>query len=292
VTKNLATAGLQTQEPGAEAQKSRLARTVRALNQDDFAGVDLEIDSGKGRKSPDQGDRGAQADDGHDQNAIGGSAIAVGAAAEGSNLERVSSPSAVRLILLVTVAALIAAACSSGEVDHARASDPAEFASESLDDTTPRQDDTTTATPDEEPASLLSPTDIPGEPINRFDLEVGDCFDLIEYLQDGRPTTITTRLPCDGPHGFEVFQKLLYPAEHPSIYPGEGPVRDYAVQSCYREFPAWVGQEYELSELEIDVIIPPRENFEDDVARYRGIHCSVTRPDGEPMIGTSFQSGW
>ena len=191
------------------------------------------------------------------------------------------------------VAALVAAACGTEEAGHPQSTDPAEFASESLDDADiAREDDGPIETTDTQPTASLNPTDIPGEPINQFNLEIGDCFDRIEDLQDGRLTTITTKVPCDGPHGFQIFQRLIYPAEHPSIYPGEIAVRDYAVQRCYREFRPWVDQEYELSDLEIDVIIPPQENFEDDVARYRGIHCLVTRVDDDPMIGTSFQSGW
>lgn len=204
-----------------------------------------------------------------------------------------SLPFAVRLLLSATIGALIAAGCSTDTADPAPATDPAEFASESLDAAaeTPRvHDDSTPTTEVHDIAPVL--TDVPGEPINKFTLETGDCFDLVEALQDGRPATITTRLPCEDPHDFEVFATLLYPAEHPSIYPGEDVVRNYALQSCYRRFEPWVGREYELSALEIDVIIPPRENFEDDVARYRGIHCLVERADGDPMVGSSARSGW
>jgi hypothetical protein len=191
----------------------------------------------------------------------------------------------------VATASLLASACSDDTSDDARSTDPAEFAAESLDevnDTPPIGADTSSTT---EPVAL-DPADIPGDPINKFNLRTGDCFELIDDLEEGRPVTRTTRLPCEDPHGFEIFHELLYPAEHPSIYPGEGTVRQFALESCYREFGPWVGQEYELSALEIDVIIPPRENFENDAARYRGIHCWVERVDGEPMIGSSRGSGW
>jgi hypothetical protein len=85
---------------------------------------------------------------------------------------------------------------------------------------------------------------------------------------------------------------LSYPAEHPSPFPGESVVREFAMQSCYRAFEDWVGQTYELSELDIGVIVPTEENFEDDAARYRGIHCWVERYDAEPMVGSAAGSGW
>ncbi len=147
------------------------------------------------------------------------------------------------------------------------------------------------ATPTTEPAPL-DPTEIPGEPINQYNLSVRDCFDQIADRRDGRPVTITTKIPCAEPHHFEVFALLNHPAEHPTPYPGDAAIRDFAVKSCYREFRPWVGTEYETSALDLGVIIPNQENFESNAARYRGIHCWVSRADDEPMIGTSEGSGW
>jgi len=200
-----------------------------------------------------------------------------------------------RLAAALAVAALSAAACGGDDGDSAPANDPAQFAAESLD----AEGDSrrTTATDDTTPATTtapesLDPTEIPGDPVNQYNLSVRDCFDQIEDRRDGLPVTITTKLPCDEPHHFEVYAQLTYPAEHPSIYPGDSVVRDYALSSCYRKFTSWVGSEYELSDLEIGVIIPNQDNFENNAARYRGIHCWVQHEDGEPMVGTSRDSGW
>lgn len=182
-------------------------------------------------------------------------------------------------------ALVILSACSDDAAPEEQSSDPAEFAAQSID----AEANATTSTTEQQP---LNPTDIPGEPINKFELSLDDCFELIEDLNDGRPVTITTRLPCDDPHGYQIFHELLYPAEHPAVYPGEAIVREFALASCYRAFEGWVGQEYELSALDIDVIIPTQENFEDNAARYRGIHCWVERLDGEPMVGSARNSAW
>lgn len=183
------------------------------------------------------------------------------------------------------LAAVALAGCSDDEPETAPSQDPAEFAAQSLDESAAATTSTTEPGP-------LNPTDIPGEILNKFELSTGDCFELIEDLNDGRPVTITTRLPCEDPHGFEIFHELLYPAGHPAVFPGEEIVREFALASCYRAFEPWVGQEYELSSLEIDVIIPTKENFEDNAARYRGIHCWVEDNDGEPLIGSSRNSEW
>ncbi|MDW3219379.1 MAG: septum formation family protein [Acidimicrobiales bacterium] len=194
-----------------------------------------------------------------------------------------------RLLTGAALAAVLAlTGCGDDGGDEASA-DPAEFAAEELEAARRRSVDATTTTTDPDE---LAPSDVPGAPINQFNLQLGDCFDRVDGLIDGRPNTITAELSCDEPHHFEVFHRFTYPAEHPSPYPGEPALRDYALQVCYRRFAEWVGNEYEVSELDIDVIVPRRQDFEDDAARYRGMHCSVTRVDGEPMIGTSEGSGW
>lgn len=197
----------------------------------------------------------------------------------------------IRLAAAVALVALAAGACS----DDAGTA-PSDDASEGETPTLPVESDdaettTTEVTTTTEPAPL-DPTQIPGEPINQFNLRVRDCFDQLEDRRDGQPITITTKLPCEDPHHFEVYAQLTYPADHPSTYPGDAVVRNFAVESCYREFMPWVGAEYETSALDIGVIIPNRENFEGEASRYRGIHCWVERDDGDPMVGTSRNSDW
>ncbi|GJM38646.1 MAG: hypothetical protein DHS20C19_20130 [Acidimicrobiales bacterium] len=186
-------------------------------------------------------------------------------------------------------AALALTGCGDDDGDETSA-DPAEFAAEELEATRGLANDTTTTTTTE--PTDLAPTDIRGAPVNQYTLELGDCFDRVDGLIDGRPQTITAELGCDEPHLFEVYHRFSYPAEHPSPYPGETALREYATQVCYRVFEDWVGTAYEVSDLEIDVIVPRQQDFEDDAARYRGMHCSVERVDGEPMVGTSEGSGW
>ncbi len=131
----------------------------------------------------------------------------------------------------------------------------------------------------------------PGDVIIHYNLRTDDCFDRIEELVSGRTRVTTTRLPCDEPHRFQVFGRLDYPAEHPSIYPGDDVMEDFALQSCYRFFEPWVDAVYETSSLEISILTPNQEDFEDDANRYRGIHCVVRRLDGEPLVGTARRSG-
>ena len=195
-------------------------------------------------------------------------------------------------LCIVVGAALFMAACSSETVEPLSLEDPAEFASERLEATEaePRTPDAgSTADPSQ---TTTVPAQIRGSVINQFSLSVGDCFNRLENLAVGRSTVITSLIDCDLPHDHQIYHVLDYPAPHPSIYPGDKVMDDFAVQSCYRQFAQWVGNDYETSELDIGVITPPQENFEDDASRYRSIHCWVERFDGGPLIGDAHQSGW
>ena len=131
----------------------------------------------------------------------------------------------------------------------------------------------------------------PGTVISHYNLRTNDCFDREEQLVSGQSLITTTRLPCDEPHRFQVFAQLEYPAEHPSVYPGDDVMEDFALLSCYRHFEPWVDAVYETSELEISVLTPNQIDFEDDMNHYRGIHCAVHRLDGDRLTGTARSSG-
>jgi len=205
------------------------------------------------------------------------------------------------MVALVTSISLIAAACSSGSGTESRPnSDPAAAAAAALETTPPTDVTTTTAPhdatdesahPADELTEPLDPTSIPGLIINQYSLAVGDCFDQIRDLQNGQPVTITTKLGCFTPHEFQVFHRLEFPAGSPAIYPGDKVMRQFARNSCYRKFESWVGAKYEVSALEIEVLTPTQVNFEDPVARYRGIHCFVYRSDGAALTTTARRSG-
>lgn len=194
------------------------------------------------------------------------------------------------LLYAIAGAAVLTAACSSETVEPAALEDPAEFASERFDaGEAPSPADDSSADPRQEAPVAAR---IRGSVIDQFSLSVGDCFNRLENLVAGRSTAITSLIDCDLPHDHQIYHVLDYPAPHPSIYPGEKVMDSFAVQSCYREFAAWVGNDYETSELDIGVITPPRDDFEDDASRYRSIHCFLERFDGEPLVGDTRQSGW
>ena len=128
---------------------------------------------------------------------------------------------------------------------------------------------------------------IRGDIINEYNLVEGECFNRVEGLQAGRRVVVTARVGCAEPHRAEVFHTFELDVAHPGIYPGDDAMRGFALRRCYDRFEPFVGMSYELSVYEIDVFTPNRTNFEDEVARYRGVHCWLYHIDGEPLSGSA-----
>lgn len=196
------------------------------------------------------------------------------------------------LIAVFIATAVLGAACSRNTVEPLAPEDPAEFLSEQLE----AEDSAVTSQPAEAAANpgqtTLPPTEIRGAVVNQYSLALGDCFNRLENLVAGQKVVVTSLISCELPHDHQIYHLLDYPAPYPSIYPGDEVMNDFAIQSCYRQFAAWVGRDYETSQLDIGVIVPTQSNFEDEVARYRTIHCWVERLDGEPIVGDAQQSTW
>lgn len=191
--------------------------------------------------------------------------------------------------------AIVLAACSADEAADAPLRDPAAAADAILTrqaaefDASVTGDGPTTSVAQANQPNFTTPPTLPGVVVNEFTLDIDECFDRIEDLSGGRLRIITTRLPCEEPHQAQIFSRLDYPAEHPSYYPGDDIMEDYALAACYVNFEPWVESIYETSLLEIGAITPTRDDFE--TIGFRGIRCYVERLDGEPLVGTARSSG-
>lgn len=205
--------------------------------------------------------------------------------------------SLLRLVVLAatTSAALAAASCASDDAGDVALRDPAAAADAILTRRAAEFDETVTGdgpaatVPSDEQPTAAPPSSIPGMIVNEFTLDIDECFDRVEDLSGGRLRIITTRLPCEEPHGAQIFGRLDYPAPHPSYYPGDDIMEDFALAACYVNFEAWADSVYETSILEIQAITPTRDDFE--AVGFRGIRCYVERIDGEPLIGSARGSG-
>lgn len=193
------------------------------------------------------------------------------------------------------VTAVVVTSCGGGDDgdlilrDPAAAADAALTAAAAEYDASVTGDGTTTTVGQQNQPNDTTPPTLPGIQVNEYTLTVNECFDRVEDLTGGLLRVITTRLPCTEPHQAQIFATVDYPANHPSYYPGDDIMEDYALASCYVFFEPWVDAAYETSALEIRAITPPREEFEEQ--GYRRIQCYVERLDREPLIGDARSSG-
>lgn len=132
------------------------------------------------------------------------------------------------------------------------------------------------------PTTTTTTVAIVGEPVNQFTFSLGECANRYEVGTQ----IITTRVSCEEPHQREVYATLTHPAPFGGPWPGEDALQRYGLRLCYQGFEAFAGIIYELSELGIGVLTPPKLNWEDERARYRGITCYTARNDGRPLVGS------
>ena len=197
----------------------------------------------------------------------------------------------------LVVTSLVAVSCSADDAADESLRDPAAAADAILTrraaEFDPTVDGDGSVAADDEETDTQQPTittsTLPGIIVNQFLLTLDECFDRVETLTGGVQTVVTTRLRCDEPHLAQIFARVKYPAEHPSFYPGDDIMEDYALATCYVYFEPWVGSLYETSELEIRAITPPRDAFEEQ--GYRWIQCYVERSDGGSLTDTARGSG-
>ncbi len=117
---------------------------------------------------------------------------------------------------------------------------------------------------------------------------VGDCLDRRLVEQDGGGhVPVVLVFDCSLPHTSEVFAVLQHPGAG-SAYPGDEVMRTYARSACIDEFEAYVGQVYELSELDVDHHIPSAADWERGA---RSIGCSLVSISGERLTGSARGSG-
>ncbi|HIG25776.1 MAG TPA: hypothetical protein EYG34_03545 [Acidimicrobiia bacterium] len=126
-----------------------------------------------------------------------------------------------------------------------------------------------------------------GEPVNLHDLKAGDCFNQYSWATEDRQIELSTKVPCQAPHQFEIYKLVQHPARNGAPWPGDEEMVAFAISQCYESFEGFVGLIYELSELELDYLTPNRSNFEHEIAQFRGVHCYLYLDQGGELIGSS-----
>lgn len=123
-----------------------------------------------------------------------------------------------------------------------------------------------------------------------YELRTGDCFDggerVAEAIGGERTVREVTAVPCEDPHDNEVFAVFSHPAGEEAAFPGEEEINDFAQDGCLERFPDYVGEPYEESPLELALIAPGAESWEEEDDR--AIVC-ILYGDG-PLEGSQRSS--
>ena len=123
-------------------------------------------------------------------------------------------------------------------------------------------------------------------PVQPNDLEVGDCWDPIDFTVDTGAEiqdfySGVDVVPCKRAHTAEVY--AIFDLEG-AEYPGEEDLRMQVERGCLDAFEEFVGLNYAESTLDINFMSPSRKSWtiQDD----RTVICSVYDMYGEQLTGS------
>ena len=117
---------------------------------------------------------------------------------------------------------------------------------------------------------------------NVFSLKVGDCYNGPSSNYEHVVEVMNVELvSCDKPHEAEVYAIFALPD---SSWKGEDYVWEQAGIGCEARFKAFVGIEYALSTLIVDIIFPLEESWKDGD---RLVKCSVVEENYAKVTGSA-----
>lgn len=120
-------------------------------------------------------------------------------------------------------------------------------------------------------------------------LSPGDCGDAPRLVIGGALDPATLELvPCDEPHQVEVGAVFDYPLGADGDFPGAISVDGYATEQCIERFEAYVGAPYLDSELDVLIIAPDEDGWDDGDRR---VACVLYHTDFELLTGSVEASG-
>jgi len=105
------------------------------------------------------------------------------------------------------------------------------------------------------------------------DLRIGDALD---------PATVGT-VACDQPHDVEVVAVFDHPLDGDAPFPGTEAVDGYATDQCIERFEEYVGSDYVESSLDVIVVAPGEDGWDDGDRR---IACVVYDVDFADLVGS------
>lgn len=124
--------------------------------------------------------------------------------------------------------------------------------------------------------------------INAFEMRIGDCFNDDPDESDEETVEVfgVAGVPCNEPHDNEVF--AIFDTTE-AEFPGSEAMSELAYAGCIDRFEAFVGRDYETSQLDVYPMYPTIESW--NQRNDREVVCALYDLDLAKLTGSMRGSG-
>ena len=124
-----------------------------------------------------------------------------------------------------------------------------------------------------------------GGTVDAFQVRVGDCFDDAIVNEGEYEVSDVPGVPCSEPHDNETYAVFDLTVDS---FPEGDAMGDFAYEACYERFQPFVGRDYETSTLDINMMYPSRESWQQDD---REVICAVYDVEANKLVGSAKDRG-
>ncbi len=123
--------------------------------------------------------------------------------------------------------------------------------------------------------------------VDAFQVRIGDCFNDANVGGDDGEYEVSDvpGVPCSDPHDNEAFAVFDLTV---ASYPEGDAMGELAFGSCLERFESFVGRDYETSTLDINIMYPSLESWQQDD---REVVCAVFDVDANQLMGSAAGRG-
>jgi hypothetical protein len=126
---------------------------------------------------------------------------------------------------------------------------------------------------------------VDGGSVGAFQVRVGDCFDDAVVDEGEYEVSDVPGVPCTEPHDNETYAVFDLAVDS---FPEGDAMGELAYESCYERFQPFVGRDYETSTLDINMMYPSRESWQQND---REVICAVYDVEANKLIGSAQDRG-
>ena len=120
-----------------------------------------------------------------------------------------------------------------------------------------------------------------GGTVDAFQIRVGDCFNDASSNPDETEVSNVPGVPCSDAHDNETYAVFDLTLDS---FPQGDEMSELAYGECLERFESFVGRDYETSTLDINIMYPSYESWQQDDHE---VICAVYDVDANKLIGSA-----